>query len=234
MTIKDEWLANHEAKDMNIYQKLYCITSEMQTVAKNLEIATRTDKNGKVTRSYKAVSERDILDSVKPLEAKYRVKSYPHERHIIDSGFLENSDYNGNIKKSFYLRVQVTYRFVNIDNPSEYVETIAYGDGIDTGDKATGKAMTYADKYALMKMYQISTGDDPDQQASEEYNKMIDMDKPMPSNMIAKLKSIYTPEQLTFMVERRGYTKLEDVPWSIGSKWILERPLNVTDDVQTF
>lgn len=234
MTIKDEWLANHEAKDMNIYQKLYCITAEMQTVAKNLEIATRTDKNGKVTRSYKAVSERDILDSVKPLEAKYRVKSYPHERLIIDSGFLENSDYNGNVKKSFYLRVQVTYRFVNIDNPSEYVETVAYGDGIDTGDKATGKAMTYADKYALMKMYQISTGDDPDQQASEEYSKMIDTEKPMPTNMIAKLKTIYTPEQLAYMVERRGYAKLEEVPWSIGSKWILERPLNVKDDIQSF
>lgn len=234
MTIKDEWLANHEAKDMNIYQKLHCITAEMQTVAKNLEIATRTDKNGKVTRSYKAVSERDILDSVKPLEAKYRVKSYPHERLIIDSGFLENTDYNGNVKKSFYLRVQVTYRFVNIDNPSEYVETVAYGDGIDTGDKATGKAMTYADKYALMKMYQISTGDDPDQQASEEYSKMIDTDKPMPQNMISYLKNIYTPEQLSFMVERRGYSKLEEVPWSVGSKWIQERPLNVKDDIQSF
>ena len=234
MTIKDEWLADHVSKEMNIYQKLHCITSEMQTVAKNLEITTKTDKNGKPIRSYKAVSERDIIDAVKPLEAKYRVKSYPHERHIIDSGFLENTDYNGIVKKSFYLRVEVIYRFVNIDNPDEYVETTAYGDGIDTGDKATGKAMTYADKYALMKMYQISTGDDPDQNASEEYSKMIDLDKPMPSNMIAKLKTIYTPEQLAFMTERRGYSRLEDVPWSIGSKWILERPLNVTDNDSTF
>ena len=30
--------------------------------------------------------------------------------------------------------------------------------------------MTYADKYALMKAYKISTGDDPDQNASEENN----------------------------------------------------------------
>ena len=28
--------------------------------------------------------------------------------------------------------------------------------------------MTYADKYALMKAYKISTGDDPDKEASEE------------------------------------------------------------------
>lgn len=38
---------------------------------------------------------------------------------------------------------------------------------MDAMDKAPGKAMTYADKYALMKAYKISTGDDPDQEASE-------------------------------------------------------------------
>ena len=32
---------------------------------------------------------------------------------------------------------------------------------------ATGKAMTYADKYALMKAYKIITGDDPDQEPSK-------------------------------------------------------------------
>ena len=40
---------------------------------------------------------------------------------------------------------------------------------MDTQDKATGKAMTYADKYALMKAYKITTGDDPDQAPSENF-----------------------------------------------------------------
>ena len=35
-------------------------------------------------------------------------------------------------------------------------------------DKAPGKAMTYADKYALMKAYKMVTGDDPDQNASDD------------------------------------------------------------------
>lgn len=42
------------------------------------------------------------------------------------------------------------------------------GDGIDTQDKAPGKAMTYSDKYALLKAYKIISGDDPDQNPSEE------------------------------------------------------------------
>ena len=39
--------------------------------------------------------------------------------------------------------------------------------------------MTYADKYALMKAYKISTGDDPDNTASEEvkYTKKSETSK---------------------------------------------------------
>ena len=58
------------------------------------------------------------------------------------------------------MRIEITYRFINIDNPSEFIDIKSYGDGLDTGDKAPGKAMTYGDKYALMKAYKISTGDD--------------------------------------------------------------------------
>jgi ERF superfamily. len=66
------------------------------------------------------------------------------------------------------MRLEITYRFVNIDKPEEYIDIKTYGDGLDTGDKAPGKAMTYGDKYALMKGYKISTGDDPDKEASVE------------------------------------------------------------------
>lgn len=60
------------------------------------------------------------------------------------------------------------YRFVNIDKPEEYIDIDTYGDGVDSGDKAPGKAMTYSDKYALMKAYKIITGDDPDQISSDD------------------------------------------------------------------
>ena len=62
------------------------------------------------------------------------------------------------------------YRFVNTDDPTDFIETTTFAEGIDSQDKGSGKAMTYADKYALMKAYKISTGDDPDQTASEDVN----------------------------------------------------------------
>lgn len=153
-----------ETQNLNIYQRLALITEELQTVGKNLVV--QQTKNS----SYKAVSERDILDAVKPLEAKYGVYSYPVSRSILESNMLETvSSYQGQETKktTFMTRIATVYRFVNIDNPSEWVETTTFAEGIDSQDKGSGKAMTYSDKYALMKMYKISTGDDPDQDPSD-------------------------------------------------------------------
>jgi hypothetical protein len=152
---------------MNIFEKLAAITAELQTVAKNLTVQTTK------TSSYKAVSERDILDAVKPLEAKYGVYSYPCGRTVLESNLLESeSEYGGKVTKktTFMTRIATVYRFVNVEKPEEYIETTVFSEGIDSQDKGSGKAMTYGDKYALMKAYKISTGDDPDQTASEDTN----------------------------------------------------------------
>lgn len=149
-----------EAK--NIFEKMLRIQSEIPTVAKNLNV--QTGGYG----SYKAVSERDVKDAVKPLEDKYGVYSYPISKELIEQSFLETATQKGT-RKSFFIREKVTYRFVNVSKPDEFIDIVGYGDGIDTGDKAPGKADTYAGKYCLMSAYKISTGDDPDKDASQEY-----------------------------------------------------------------
>ena len=146
---------------MNIYEKMAEITAEINTVAKNLQVDTGKGKG------YKAVSEADVLAAVKPIEKKHGVYSYPYEREIVDSGELVNQTQYGE-RKSLFLRVRTIYRFVNTEKPDEYLDIVTYGDGVDSQDKAPGKAMTYGDKYALLKAYKIQTGDDPDQNASGE------------------------------------------------------------------
>lgn len=195
--------------ELNIYQRLLKITEELKTVEKNLNVPV-SSKN-----SYKAVSERDVLDAVKPLEAKYGVYSYAYDRKIIENGELVSNkkDFQtGEIKeqKQLYMRLEVTYRFVNVDNPSEYIEIKTYGDGIDTGDKATGKAMTYADKYALLKAYKISTGDDPDQEPSDELKK-LSTEKATPKQ-ISMLLDNYKGEDLTKLLKGNNIEKIEDMP----------------------
>lgn len=149
---------------MNIYEKLAAITAELNAVAKNLKV-------GEGKASYKAVGEADVLAAVKPLEEKYKIYSYPSSRRIVESDVITTKKvYNGQESETskFFMRVETVYRFVNTENPEEFVEVTTYGDGVDSGDKAPGKAMTYGDKYALLKAYKIITGDDPDQTASED------------------------------------------------------------------
>lgn len=145
---------------MNIYEKMLNITNEIANVNKNLTVGEGKSK-------YKAVGEADVLKAVKELEFKHKVYSYPVNREIIESTMYTTSNQYGE-KNNIFSRIKTTYRFVNVENPDEYIEIISYAEGIDTQDKGAGKAMTYSDKYALMKAYKIVTGEDPDQNPSQE------------------------------------------------------------------
>lgn len=189
-----------EDQKLNIYQKMLAITSELTKVAKNLQV-------GEGKYSYKAVGEADILSAVRPLEQQYGIYSYPVNREIVETAELETKSGT----KNLFLRLATTYRFVNVDKPEEHIDITSYGDGVDSQDKAPGKAMTYSDKYALMKAYKIMTGDDPDQNMSEE----------LKSKNKAQYKPNYatsTPNQATIPPQRPGANmgeKMHQAQWEI-------------------
>ena len=193
-----------EIKDMNIYQRLSAITNELGTVSKNLEV-----KFGQGT--YKAVSEIDVLKPVKKLEEKYGIYSYPKFRQIVDKGTITNSKGT----TSLYMRVETEYCFVNMDKPEEQISVITYGDGVDTQDKAPGKAMTYADKYALLKAYKIATGDDPDKDGSATDNE-FDLEgigeKKLDKNKLATITNLsIDPDEGRKVLAKYGYERSTDI-----------------------
>lgn len=211
----------------NIFQRMALITAELQTVAKNLTVATGGNN------SYKAVSERDILDAVKPLEEKHGVYSYPVNRTVLESNLLESessfTDSKGNTKvtqkTTFMTRIETVYRFVNVDKPDEYIETTTFAEGIDAQDKGSGKAMTYADKYALMKAYKISTGDDPDQDASKEEKYTKKTDKPTQNKPTAQPKQKTPRELLIAKLDELGIDK---------NAYAVEKGLNKNTTPETY
>lgn len=221
-------MKEEDIKKLNIYERLSLITDEIGVIEKNLNV--QVNKNA----SYKAVSERDVLDAVKPFERKYRVYSYPVKREIIDKDTLvKENEYNGNVTRTntLFMRIDTTYRFVNIDKPDEYMETTVYGDGLDTGDKAPGKAMTYADKYALMKAYKLSTGDDPDKESSPEkgYTKKSTQSKSV-NELIAteeqkeKIKELYTTDEIkNYLMNVVKKNKLSDLTLIEASEFIKKK-----------
>ena len=210
----------NDVKEMNIYEKLSAITAEIGVVEKNLNVKVSSNS------SYKAVSERDVLDAVKPIEQKYRVYSYPANRKIVDRDVLtKETEYNGTITRTntLFMRVETVYRFVNIDKPDEFIETTVYGDGLDTGDKASGKAMTYADKYALMKAYKLSTGDDPDKEASPEHGYEKKAEPKATTKQIALVEDLYTDEEIERICKKAKITKIEDLTIAQASALIQKR-----------
>ncbi|MFV0411745.1 MAG: ERF family protein, partial [Oscillospiraceae bacterium] len=155
---------------MNIYEKMNAVMLEIKTIPKNLDVGTGRG-------SYKAVAEADILAAVKQAEAKHGIFSFPVDRKVIESRAIHSErefrDQNKDTitidrKETQFIRLEVTYRFIDMESPKDFVDVKGYGDGIDSNDKAPGKAATYADKYALMKAYKIETGDDNDKTASDD------------------------------------------------------------------
>lgn len=202
---------SNENKTLNIYQKMLAIQTDIETVSKNLNVSI--GKSG----SYKAVSEVDILRAVKPLEEKYGVYSYPYDRKIVETQVLVN-EYE---KRSLFMRLEVVYRFVNVENTQEYIEVKSYGDGVDPQDKATGKSMTYADKYALMKAYKITTGDDPDQEGSKELKNVIK--KKADKEKISKMLNLFNEEELNKVLSFYKIEDLNDIEDDVADKLILKK-----------
>lgn len=194
----------------NIFQRMSKVTQEITAVAKNLSVGTGKNQ-------YKAVGEADILSAVKPAEAKHGVYSYPYSREIVESGTMEKETQYGKSVQVF-MRIKVVYRFLCIDDPASYIDVESYGDGVDSQDKAPGKAMTYADKYALMKAYKIITGDDPDQYASEPQNK-VDTKRtpgrrakdPSRKEMLDAICKKYNAETIAKILEANGLKSVDDM-----------------------
>lgn len=135
--------------------------------------------------------------------------------------------------------LNATLTVVNSEEPGEKI--IFTSPVAESGIKGAtpiqnlGGVHTYMRRYLWLMCMEIVEHDAIDALPPEkkEEQPFIE-DNPMSANMIAYLKTYYTDDQLKFMVERRGYKKLEDVPTSIGAKWIQERPLNLTDNAPSF
>ena len=186
---------------MNIFKKMKEATEKISRVAKNLEV-------GFGRNMYKAVGEADVLDAVKPIEAELGIYSYPYDREVIYQDMV-TVNYGENERVNAFFRIKVVYRFVNIDNPEEYIDIVSYGDGVDPQDKAPGKAMTYADKYALLKAYKIETGDDPDKDPSGKMKKPLE--KLASETQINRIKELVSEDKFPIMFKTYNVSGFADL-----------------------
>ena len=141
---------------MNIYQKLI-------EVRKSVPYLQKENAN----KQYKYVSSSQTLSSVRTKLDEHGLLLIPE---VLDTNVLtqtvENVDKYDNKKKTttYFTELKMQFTWVNAEKPEEKIVCPWYGQGVDiAGEKGVGKALTYAEKYFLLKFFNIATDeDDPD------------------------------------------------------------------------
>ncbi len=155
---------------MNIYQTINKIMEEVPAIGKN-------KKNMKQGYSFRGID--DVMNKLQPLFAKYKLFIVPE---LLEQNREERKSSNGG--SLLYSICKMKYIFYAEDGSN--VSAIVVGEGMDSGDKASNKAMAVALKYALFQVFCIPTEEmkDPDNEKQpssiskdEEIKLLADMEE---------------------------------------------------------
>lgn len=154
-----------------IAQAIVKVMTEVGAIEKNSEVGAGTNF------AYKGVRDVDVKARLLPLMAKNGLSVAPID---IDSELnverWEEAGYQGKVKQKTQIFLRAKTKYLLMHTSGQWITFVGEGHGIDTGDKAAGKATTYALKYALLYLFMIPVGhiDDADTDASpdpEEYRQ---------------------------------------------------------------
>jgi hypothetical protein len=136
------------------------IASAIHAVMQDVPYVQKTGKNE--FHRYRYASEADLLDKLRPALIKHGLILIPSAQEA------SPADQYGNVT------IRVEYTLIHKDGDVWPEKIGAIGCGNDrskdgkVGDKGVYKALTGANKYLLFKLFQIETGDDPEQDAIHE------------------------------------------------------------------
>jgi len=146
---------------MDIYGKIGKVMGDLPAIGKE----SVNKQQGWVFRGIDT-----IMNYVSPLFVKHGVFMVPQ---VLDSTREERQTKNGG--NMIYTRLKVKYLFYATSDGSS-IEAVVEGEGMDSGDKSTNKALAVAMKYALFQVLCIPTEEmaqkerliDPDETSPEE------------------------------------------------------------------
>lgn len=144
----------------NVYSKIAAVQGELAKVGigKN---------NNNAQQNYRFRGIDDVYNALAPLLAKHRLCVLPRMVSRDREERVTIKEWNGQRKESvlFYVTVEAEFDFVSSDDGS--IHTVrTYGEAMDSGDKATNKAMSAAYKYAAFMTFAIPTEGDNDADAT--------------------------------------------------------------------
>ncbi|QTA78716.1 Essential recombination function (ERF) domain-containing protein [Desulfonema limicola] len=136
------------------------ITENLSLWQKFLEIRRscsflQKDRQG---HQFKYVSSSKALSAIRPEMDRYGLILVPEIRgHSVT---IKETDKGG---REFLTELDLTYTWINADNPDEKLAVPFYAQGTDKSERGVGKALTYGEKNFILKFFNIATDkDDPD------------------------------------------------------------------------
>ena len=143
---------------MNIYQRTNEVRKAINYIQKDKDV-------GFGKSSYKAVTHDAVTGMVRAALIAQGIIIVPsvlssnfHPADLVTTVGDDGKERSAHAKQRLY---EATYQveFVNMDDPTDRIVTQQSAHALDNGDKAPGKAMSYATKYAILKLFNIETGE---------------------------------------------------------------------------
>lgn len=142
---------------MNIHQCMVAILRDLDAITKD-----KTAGTGNFSYKFRGIDQ--IYNAINPLLCKYGVYM---TAKVLSKSREERVKADGEKKTvTAFTSLHMLYRFNASDGT--FVETEAEGEGMDSGDKSSNKAMSVAHKYAILQAFCVPTEDivDPDNDTS--------------------------------------------------------------------
>lgn len=147
----------HESANANDNPMIYTLIGK--TMA---EIGAIGKDSTNEQQRYKFRGIDAVYNALNPVMAKYGLFITPE---ILEQRREERTNRNG----TALIYSIITVRYTVYAPDGSYIQTTVIGEGMDSGDKATNKAMSIAMKYAMFQLFMIPTEDlkDPDSETHE-------------------------------------------------------------------
>ena len=139
---------------MSVYKAIAAVQAEL---AKEGISKSRNNQQ----QGYKFRGIDDVYNALAPILAKHGLCVLPRckSREVVER-------VNQKGTALFYVTVEAEFDFVCAEDGSKHTVGPMYGEAMDSGDKATNKAMSAAYKYAAMQAFAIPTEGDNDADAT--------------------------------------------------------------------
>lgn len=131
-----------------VFKKIAQVMGKIDRVAK---------RGVNAQQRYAYATEADIVDELRPVMAEVGIVMISHQSEERNEETARTQS-GGQMN---IVKIHHTFRFVDVEDGSA-IQIGVWGEGFDTLDKASYKAFTGAEKYALLKTFLVATGDDPE------------------------------------------------------------------------